>query len=145
MRKEARRRQKKGSEESSSATLEPTGGFSVAAADSVEAPDTGATADLACFKWLYPRYSDLRKFGVPRSQPYSARAGFECGNGAMSVARYAANIPVGIAGARDEFTSFLVDAETLGLFGKCALESLGGLSDFPRNSLTFSRFGIEVP
>ena len=81
------------SEKSPSTTLGLLGSFPAVGTDSVVAPGTGATANLACFKSLGRRKSARGALEVPPAQPYPAQTRFKFGNGRMSKARLAAEIP----------------------------------------------------
>ena len=62
-------------------TLEIGGQFAISNSDSVVLLDTGATANLVCFKWLENRKIFLRKMGFPREFPYSTSARSKFGDG----------------------------------------------------------------
>ena len=49
--------------------------------DSVVVLDTGATANLACFRWLSRHNSLLERKGLPRALTYPAQARFKFGDG----------------------------------------------------------------
>ena len=58
----------------------------------------GATASLACFKWLERHNSLPKKFGIPTAEAYPASARFKIGNGRVAKIRFAADVSVGVAG-----------------------------------------------
>ena len=82
--------------------------------------NTGAAANLACFRRLRRRNAVLAKFGAPieRTKPTPARLKFEN-------ARFAADVPLGTAGRRGTVTTFLLEADIPALIRKGALESFG--------------------
>ena len=59
-----------------STTLGVGGQFACVSGDSIAVLDTGATANLACFKWLANRKSRLRKMGIPEVTAFPAMARF---------------------------------------------------------------------
>ena len=88
---------------------------------------SGATANVACLKRLGYHNCVLKRFGVP------ACAGFDCGHGRMEEIRFAADAPLGLAGRRIQFATFLVDADIPARLLRGVLESLGAKLDFARN------------
>ena len=57
-----------------STTLGVGGQFACVRGDSIAVLDTGATANLACFKWLANRKSRLRNLGIPEVTAFPAMA-----------------------------------------------------------------------
>ena len=100
--------------------------------------------NLARFKWLFLRDSVLAKFGVLPTSPYPVRVRFTFGNGRMSDARFASDIPAGVACGLGKFSALSMNTNILRLLFKCALESLGRQVGASRNMSTSGRFGIEV-
>ena len=66
--------------------------------DSVAAWNTGATADLVCFRWLARRSRILGRRGNPRATTYPSQARFRFGAARLGEVRHAADNPAGIAG-----------------------------------------------
>ena len=104
--------------------------------DSVVVLDTGATANLVCFRWLSHHNSLLEQQGLPRVLTYPAQARFKFGDGRTGNVCFAADITVGIAGAKGAFTAFALDADIPALLCKGASEALAGQLDFARSTLT---------
>ena len=94
--------------------------------DSVVVLDTGATANLVCFRWLGHHNTLLEQQGLPRVPTYPAQARFKFGDGRTGDVCFAADITVGIAGAKGTFTAFVLDADIPALLCKGALEALAG-------------------
>ena len=113
--------------------------------DSVVVLDTGATANLVCFRWLSHHNALLEQRGLPRVSTYPAQARFKFGDGRTGDVCFAADITVGIAGTKGTFTAFVLDADIPALLCKGALEALAGQLDFARNTLTLGTKGIEIP
>ena len=111
--------------------------------DSVAILDTVATANLVCFRWLNRHNSMLGKMGLPRVSPYPAQARFKFGDGRMGVARFAVDITADRAGAKGDFTAFVLDADIPALLRRGASEALGGQLEFPGDTLPlgFARGG----
>ena len=84
-------------EQSSSSTLEAGSQLLRMKEDSDILLRTGATVNVARFRWLANRSSLLDKFGHPRVETYPAKARFEFGGGRMGAARVAGGITVGFA------------------------------------------------
>ena len=112
--------------------------------DSVVVVDTGATANLVCFRWLRHHNSLLALNGLPRVSTYPAQARFKFGDGRTGNVCFAADITVGIAGTAATFTALVLDAEIPALLRNGAI-ALAGQLDFVRNSLTLGSRGIEIP
>ena len=113
-------------------------------ANSVAVLETGATATLACFKWLGRRNAALDKWVIPPAQPHPALAGFKFGKGRLGEVRFAAEISVGIAGGRGKFAAFLLAADIPLLLRQGALGALGGWQvDSNRNALSVVFSGEE--
>ena len=113
--------------------------------DSVVVLDTGATANLVCFRWLAHHNTLLEQQGISRVPTYPAQARFKFGDGRTGDVCFAADITVGIAGAKGTFTAFVLDADIPALLCKGALEALAGQLDSARNTLTLGTRGIEIP
>ena len=107
--------------------------------------DTGAAADLVCFKWLERHNEISERYGVPRGQAYLARARLKFGDGRSGEIRCAADIPAIIAGNRGVFTAFVLGAATPALSRKGALGTLGGQLGFSRDISTLRKRGVEGP
>ena len=89
--------------------------------DSVVVLETGATANLVCFRWLSHRNSRLEKKGFPRVMTYPAQARFKFGDGRTGCVCFAADITVGIAVAKGTFTALASDADIPALLRRGAL------------------------
>ena len=59
--------------------------------DSVAVLDTGATANLTCFKWLGNHVSRLQKMGTPKASTYPTFARLKFGDGRVEEVRCAAD------------------------------------------------------
>ena len=70
--------------------------------DSVVILDTGATANLVCFRRSTQNNSLLSKLGLPRVATSPAQARFKFGGGRMGGARFAADIAVAIASTQGD-------------------------------------------
>ena len=132
-------------EQSFSTSLDPGCQLVCMRDDSVVVLDTGATANLACFRWLSRRNSLLEQKGFPRVLTYPAQARFKFGDGRAGNVCFAADITAGIAGAKGAFTACGLDADIPALLRKGASAALAGQSDFARNTLTLGPRGIEIP
>ena len=75
--------------------------------DSVVFLETAAAATLVCFRRLANRNSLLAKRGCCRVKTYPANARFKSENGRIGGVRVAADIPVGIAGAKGHFAAWV--------------------------------------
>ena len=83
--------------------------------------------------------------GVSRAETYPACAGFKFGDGRLGDVRCAADIPLGIFGARGTFMALAPEAGIPGLLREGALEVLGGRRLFTRNIRTLRRRGVDIP
>ena len=101
--------------------------------DSVVALDTGATANLACFKWLGHHNSNLQTTGFPKVTTYPTIARFEFGYGRVGEVKYAADFEVGVAGRRGAFASFVSETDIPALLRRGSPEALGGQQDADRD------------
>ena len=84
----------------------------------------GATANLACLKWLQRHAASPVKYGISAAGPYPAMASSKYGNMRLEQGHYAANIPVAIAGRRGTFTTFVDDSDSLALLRKGAFGAM---------------------
>ena len=73
--------------------------------------DTGATANLVCFKWLGNHNSFLRKIGHQNVMPYSTMARLKFGDGRVGELKHAADIKDGTAGRRAALAAFALEAD----------------------------------
>ena len=71
--------------------------------DSVVVLDTGATANLICFRWLDHHNTILQQWGLEKVTPYRAHATFRFGDGRTGDVGFAADVTVGLAGAKGHF------------------------------------------
>ena len=94
-----------------STTLGVGGQFACVSGDSIAVLDTGATANLACFKWLANRKSRLRNLGIPEVTAFPAMARFFFGDGRVGSERFSADIKVGIAGRGGAFAVSALEAD----------------------------------
>ena len=81
------------------ATLDLLGQFSPADAESLVVLDTGAIANLACFKWLDKRDFISGRRGVSPARPSRAQERFKCGGRRLGDVRHA----VGISAVNSRF------------------------------------------
>ena len=86
--------------------------------DSVVILDTGATANLICFRWLDHHNSILRQWGLEKVTPYRANATFRFGDGRTGDVGFAADVTVGLAGAKGQFTAFVLDSDIPALLSR---------------------------
>ena len=87
----------------------------------------------------------LGKHGRHRVSTYPARARLKLGGGRLGEVRFAADIPVGVAGRKVEFTAFALEADIPELIRKRATEPLGGQPDFSRDASTLREQGLGIP
>ena len=73
--------------------------------------DTGATANLVCFRWLRRHNAILQAKGSDPVTTYPAQATFRFGDGGTGEVSHAADIPVGAAGVKGEFTAFVSESD----------------------------------
>ena len=97
--------------------------------DSAVVLDTGARANLVRFSWLQRHNRILERRGIPRVTTYPSQARFRFVYGRLGEVRYAADIPVGIAGNTGMFTASVLEADIPALLRKGAMEALGGQLD----------------
>ena len=76
----------------------------------VVVPDTGATANFVCFRWLEHQNQLLESYGYQRVSTDPPKARFRFGDGRLGEVRLAADIPVGLAGEKRKFAAFARDA-----------------------------------
>ena len=79
--------------------------------DSAVALETGATANLAYFRWLGNRNSLLEKRGFRRVSTFWACARYKFCDGRLGEVRFAAGNPVGLAGCRGTFAACALEAD----------------------------------
>ena len=96
-------------EQSCSTTLEAGSQLIRMKEGSVATLETGAAANLVCFRRLTHHNSPMGKVGLPRVETYPAKARLKFGGGRIGDARFAADITAAIAGARRNFTALVLD------------------------------------
>ena len=74
----------------------PCAGAVPASAAPHESEVAGATANLACFKWLQYRGNSQAKCGVPAAEANLAVASFKFGSGRLEQVQFAARAPAAI-------------------------------------------------
>ena len=99
------------------------GAFVISQEYSVVVLDTGAAANLVCFRSLAHHNRILERRGIPRVTTYPSQARFRFGDGRLGEVRHAAAISVG-------FTAFVLGGGVPALLRKGAMEALGGQLDF---------------
>ena len=97
--------------------------------------DSGATANLVCFRWPEHHNRLLERRGMQRVYVYQSKARFCFGDGRVGAVRRAADILVGVAGNTGKFTAFVLDAGIPALLRRGAMEALGGRLDLLRDLL----------
>ena len=107
--------------------------------------DTGATANLVCFRWLRRQNELLVNRGIPEVTTFPALATFKVGDGRTGEVCHAADITVGVAGIKGKFTAFVSDSDIPVALGKGALETPQGCLDFARHKLTLGINGKVIP
>ena len=117
-------------EPSLSTTLEAGGELICTREAGVVVLDTGATANLACFRWLNHYNPMLGRAGLPCVSTHPAQARFKFGGDRPGAARFAEDIPAGAAGAKGNFTGFVLGADIPASLRQGASEALGGQLDF---------------
>ena len=120
------------------------GQFAASNSESAAVLDTGATANLVCYKWLGTRNSFLGRREMEKAVPYPSNARFKFGDGRIGEVKHAADIKVGVAGCKGAFTAFVLDAYIPALLRKGALEALGAQLDFEKDTLSLLRHGVRV-
>ena len=80
--------------------------------------DTGAAANLACYKWLDTHNSVLERRGLEKAVPYSSNARFNFGDGRIGDVKHATDIEVGIARCKSTLAAFVLDADIPALLRK---------------------------
>ena len=113
-------------EQSFSTTLEAGSQLVCAKGNSVVILDTGATANLASFRWLARRNSIPGEMGPRRVATYPAQARFTFAGSRMGDVRFAADIAAGIAGAKSNSAASVSDTDIPALLGEGVLEAPGG-------------------
>ena len=88
--------------------------------NSVVTLDAAATANLMCFRWLIRHNTMPGRVGLRRESTYPAQVRFKFGDGRMGDVRHAADITAGAAGAKGNFTAFVLDAGSPALLRKGA-------------------------
>ena len=133
-----------GRERPLSTTLGVRGFFLALLDDSVVEWDTGDTADLARFHWLgYPNQL-LESRGFPRVSAYPSKARVRIGDGRIGEVRRGADIPAGVTWRKGKCTAFALDADIPALMRDGVMESLGGQSEFSRDSLVLVKQGVAI-
>ena len=132
-------------ERSFSSTLEVGGQFVCVHDDSVGELETGATANLVCFKWLGNHNSHLQKTGILQVRTYPTMARFRYGDGRNGEVRFAAEIKVGIAGRKGAFTAPMLEADIQALLRKGAHGALGGHLESARDVSAVRNHGVDIP
>ena len=107
--------------------------------------ETGATANLARFRWLEHRNRFLEGEGYQKVSTYRSSARFRFGDVRLGGVRHAVDIPVRIAGSTGEVTAFALGANIPALLREGAFEALEGQLDFPRDLLTLRKRGATIP
>ena len=110
--------------------------------------DSGATANLVCYKWLDNRNLFSERQGLGKAVPFCSSARFKFGYGGIGEDKDAADIKAGIAGCTGAFAAFVLGAEIPALLGAGAPEAQGALGaqlDFEEDALSLSRHGVRVP
>ena len=132
-------------EHSSSTTRDVGGQFVCVRGDSVAVLDMGATASLACFKWLAGHNSHLQQIEIPQVSRYPKMPRVQFGDRRIGEVRYAADINVRTVGRRGTLTACVPEAAVPALLRKGAREALGGRLDFARGVLAIWIRGVEIP
>ena len=99
-------------EQAPSTTLDAGGLFLVSKEDSAGALDTGAAANLVCFRWLERRNQLLERRGYQRGTTYPSEARYHVVDGRLGELPQAADILARISGDHGKITAFLLDADT---------------------------------
>ena len=105
--------------------------------DSAVVLDTGATADLVCFRWLDHHDRPLEQHGVRSGPAGPSNARFCFGDGRVGDVRYAADTPARVAGIQGKFSASCRGADIPALSPKGATKAPGGKLDSPRDSFVF--------
>ena len=110
--------------------------------NSVVVLGSGATANLAFFKWSdhYDRISE--RCGVRCAETHPACARFESGDGLVVKVRRAVDVPVRLPGNRGKFTAFVLEADILVLLRRGAPDAPGGQSGFPSDISALRKQGV---
>ena len=132
-------------EQSFVTTLDAGDLFMVSQETSAVVLATGAAANVVCFSSLARHNRTLERRGVPRVTAYLPQTRFRFGDGRLGEVRHAADIPMGIAGRKGMFTSFVLEADIPPLLRRGAAEALGGQLDFLRDSLNLGRKAAQIP
>ena len=104
--------------------------FLVSKKDSVAVLDTGATANLVCFRWLANHNRILQEYGIQRAPTYPSKARSRLCDRRLGEVRHAADIPVRISGNKVAFTAFALEMNIPALLRRGTMEALGGQWDF---------------
>ena len=94
--------------------------------DNLVALDSGAAANLVCFKRSENRNLLLGKQGLPRISTDPAGARFKFGDGRLREVRFVADVTVGDAGCQGALAAFALGADIPALLPKGALGALEG-------------------
>ena len=89
---------------------------------------SAAAANIVCFSSLAHYNWIMGRFGIPRVTTYPSEARFLFGDGRLGEVRHEADISLGSAGNRGEFTASVLDAVIPALLREGAMGGLGGLS-----------------
>ena len=106
--------------------MDAGGLFLVSEKGSVVVLDTGATANLVCFRCLDHHNRLAERHGFRRVSTYPQKARFRLGDGRVGNVRHAVDIPAGIAGNTAKLTAFVLRADIPALLREGATEALGG-------------------
>ena len=121
-------------EQSFSTTLDVGCLFFVSDEDAAAVLGTGATANLALFRWHERHNRLLERKGRRKVSTYPSSTRFRFGGGRLGEVRHAADIPEGIAENKGKFTALAPDADIPALLRKGAMEAPGGQKDFSRDA-----------
>ena len=94
--------------------------------ESAAVSDTGAKANLACFRWLKHHNRISEREGNQKVPIYSSSARFRFGGGSPGDVRHAADIPEDIAGGKGKLAANVLDADIPAFLRKGAFEHWGG-------------------
>ena len=95
--------------------------------------DAGATAHLACVKWLRRHNTLAAKCGAPAADLFPVAASYKFGNDPSGQVESPEGVPVAIPGRRGKLTTFAVDADISAPPCTGASGAMEGMSDFSRN------------
>ena len=131
-------------EQSFSAAIDAGGQFSATQSESVAVLETGATANLVCYKWLDTHNLFSKRQGLEEAVSYPSNAGFKLGDGRIGEVKHAADIRVGIAGCKGAFAAFVLGAAIPAFLSKGASEAWGAQLDFEKDTLSRVRRGVRA-